>query len=159
VALGQEQALRRAKITLAYAAATDPAGWLTATPSAPAPKGFAVFHQQFHAAGFPDTDLADGNAISTHDAILAIVDAVTTSEQFRTDLTLPSAGDVRSNLLNLNGKNCVLGAGGTIAFGDLPDAGNPVGKPIPVLTIPSDPTRAHAHAYTTSAKNGATGCT
>jgi ABC-type branched-subunit amino acid transport system substrate-binding protein len=152
---GRADALRTAGITMTYAAATDPAGWRS-TPST-APAGFAAFRARYTAAGHDDRDLDDGNAISNYDAVLTVIRAVDLAGQ-NSDGRRPDTRAVLTNLRNLNGQDCVQGAGGTIAFGALPDQGTPVGKPIPVLTIPPDPRRSRSAPYVTRPVDEALAC-
>lgn len=149
--IGDAAELRAGKITVAYASATDPAGWPLAVPGTP-PR-FADFLGAFTGAGFAQADLADGDAIATHDALLAVTEAVAQTVQARPDTSKPTPSDVSSGLLNLNGLNCVRGAGGTIGFGDQADPGKPIGKAIPVLEIPPATGRPTQPYRTASSSN------
>lgn len=153
--VGEAAALRAAKITVAYASVTDPVGWPLAVPGTP-PR-YAEFLAAFTAAGFARADLADGNAISNHDALLAVTEAIAQTVQARPDTSKPTPSDVTSGLLNLNGLNCVRGAGGTIGFGDQADPGRPIGKAIPVLEIPPTTGRP-AEPYRTTGSSGQAFC-
>jgi ABC-type branched-subunit amino acid transport system substrate-binding protein len=152
---GDAPALRAAKLTVAYASATDPTGWPRTVPGTP--PDFADFLAAFTGAGFAAGDLADGNAIATHDALFAVTEAVALTVQDRTGDDKPTSGDVASSLLNLNGPDCVRGAGGTIGFGDRPDPGRPIGKAIPVLEIPPT-TGPQAQPYRTAGSSGQKFC-
>jgi ABC-type branched-subunit amino acid transport system substrate-binding protein len=131
----QPAVLLGARITLVYAAQADPAGWLADEPGTP--PHFADFAAAFAQRGFPPSDLVDGGAIASHDAVLVAVQAIRLAAQAgRT----PSASDVFGQVLNLNNEFTVPGAGGDLSFSlHGPDgslSGDPIGKPVPVIVVP-----------------------
>ena len=131
---GGDVALRNQKITVVYADATDPRGWLAGV--AGTPPNFPAFRQAFENLGFPVEHLDDGGAISYHDAVLTAVKASRIAARQRPDP--PGAADVLSQLLNLNTEFTVPGASGTLSFGDRNvRLGDPAGKPVPVLEVPA----------------------
>jgi len=145
----REAELRENKITVVYAASTDPPGWGNTVSGTPA--NFAEFRSQFDELGFDPTRL-DGDTLSNHDAV---VTAVTAIRLAATPNSAPTPGDVLGQLLNLNGpNNSIPGASGQLSFsfrgtqGD--ESGNPCDKPIPVLEIaPSVPSAEPEPIYVT----------
>jgi hypothetical protein len=101
------------------------------------PPHYADFRTAFHDAqtGFPGESLADGYAIMHHDALLAAATAIRLSSPDPAART-PKAVDVRSQLLNLSVDHKIQGAGGELSFSRA-TGGNPDGKPVPVIHIPS----------------------
>ncbi|MDQ3154633.1 MAG: ABC transporter substrate-binding protein [Actinomycetota bacterium] len=133
-----EQALRDEKITVIYADATNPRGWVAGVPETP--PNFPEFKRWFEDLGFPLEHLDDGGAISHHDAVLTAAKAIRLAA-LPSSSDPPGAADVRSQLLNLNTTSTVPGASGTLRFSDRDEkSGDPVGKPIPVLEFPSSGT-------------------
>lgn len=130
----REQRLSAAKLTVVAATATDADGW---GPHAPGtPDHYQDFLTKFEELGFDTKDLDNGGAIMMHDALLTAERAVRLAI---TGDSPPSKADVQSGLLNLNGDVYeVEGASGTLRFSSssLSGAGNPSGKPIPVLQYP-----------------------
>ena len=132
---GGDVALRNQKITVVYADATDPRGWVAGAADE-TPQNFPEFQQAFEDLGFPVEHLDDGGAISYHDAVLTAVKASRIAARQR--LGPPGAADVRLQLLNLNTAFPVPGASGTLSFGDRNvRPGDPAGKPVPVLEVPA----------------------
>jgi hypothetical protein len=132
--IGGDVALRNQKITVVYADATDPRGWVAGAVGTP--QNFPAFRQAFENLGFPVEHLYDGGAISYHDAVLTAVKASRIVARQRLDP--PGAADVHSQLLNLNTAFPVPGASGTLSFGDRNvRPGDPAGKPVPVLEVPA----------------------
>ncbi|MGH4014225.1 MAG: ABC transporter substrate-binding protein [Pseudonocardiaceae bacterium] len=135
---GDEQVLRDKKITVVYADASDPRGWIAGVESTP--QYFPDFKRAFEERGFDPAHLDDGGAISHHDAVLTAALAARHSA-LPSSPEPPGAADVLNQLLNLNTGSLVPGASGTLSFsyrgagGE--ESGNPVGKPIPVLEFPS----------------------
>jgi ABC-type branched-subunit amino acid transport system substrate-binding protein len=137
----EEKDLRDKKITVVNATANDPLGWPNKAPGTPT--HFPDFQSEFSALGFDPAHLDDGDAIATHDALFVAVKAtrlaVPPAPSARNGV--PKAVDVLNQLLNLNNLNTVPGASGELSFslrgtrGE--DSGNPCGKPIPVLEMPS----------------------
>ena len=133
---GDEQALRDEGITVVYADATNPGGWLAGVTGPP--QYFPDFVQRFQELRFPVEHLDDGGAILNHDAVLTAAKAIRLAA-LPSSSDPPGAADVRSELLNLNTElSEVRGASGTFSFSDRGEkSGDPVGKPIPVLEFPS----------------------
>lgn len=128
----REQALAEAKLTVVFASTTYPEGWEDGIPGTP--QGYPEFLESFRSHGFDTGNLEDGGAIMMHDALLTAAEAV---ERAATGGQFPTAGDVRSELLNLNGLHQVQGASGTFSFSSSDQGeGNPIGKPVPVLQYP-----------------------
>jgi ABC-type branched-subunit amino acid transport system substrate-binding protein len=142
---GQEQNLEAAKLSVVVASTVDAEGWNRNVPGTPEHyKEFQSVFQgqapQVMTQGFDPADLIGANAIMMHDALLAAARSIR--------LALPdgvvsplTAGDVRAQLLNLNGQNTVPGASGTLSFSaglpsDESSKGDPAGKPVPVLRYP-----------------------
>ncbi|MEO7195089.1 MAG: hypothetical protein ABIZ05_09735 [Pseudonocardiaceae bacterium] len=131
----REQQLRTANLTVVYAGTSYAQGWGHGV--AGTPQYYRDFLTVFRRYGFHDEDLVDGEVIEMHDAFLTAADAVglvTASDPS------PTAAKVASVLLNLNGAHPVQGASGTLSFSfRQTGAGNPINKPVPVLTFPSPP--------------------
>lgn len=146
---GDEQALRDEKITVVWADATDPRGWVGRP--ATAPPHFRDFVRVFTERGFGVANLDDGGAISNHDAVLTAAKA-TRLAALPSSPRAPRAPDVLSQLLNLNTESVIPGASGTLSFSNRgADSGNPVGKPVPVQQFPSsgDAAAASEQVYVT----------
>ncbi|MBT0768306.1 amino acid ABC transporter substrate-binding protein [Kineosporia sp. J2-2] len=127
--------LAAANITLVYASGADAVGWLAGQDT---PAAFGDFHKYFADAGLgDDTELDDGAVMSAHDSVrvvstaleLALEEGVTPGENTR--------HDVMQAMSSLNGDFEVQGATGDFSFQVRPPAtGDPVGKPVPVVSIP-----------------------
>ncbi|MGH3625705.1 MAG: hypothetical protein ACRDQ5_28690, partial [Sciscionella sp.] len=133
------QQLKTGNLKVVFASSTDAKGWSKGIPNTPA--HFVEFRSAFVNRGFDQDDIVDGDAIATHDAVLTAVKAIRLaygSALVRNHVTLPHPRDVGSQLLNLNNQSSVVPA----AAGDIRFAfrggktGEPINKPIPVLTIP-----------------------
>ncbi|MGH4018769.1 MAG: ABC transporter substrate-binding protein [Pseudonocardiaceae bacterium] len=132
---GDEQALQDQNISVVYADASDPRGWLASVPETPT--NFPEFKRSFEERGFDVEHLDDGGAISYHDAVLTAARAIRLAA-LPASPNPPRSADVSSQLLNLNTISAVPGASGTLSFSNRgAESGNPVGKPIPVLEFPS----------------------
>jgi hypothetical protein len=154
-----EETSQDKKITLVYADATDPSGWVSGVVSPPdgiadatdpsgwvsgvarPPDGFLEFKTSFENLGFPVGHLNDGMAISYHDAVLTAARAIRLADVSIEGPDVPQATDVLNQMLNLNGQFQVLGASGTLNYSyrgtDGKESGDPVGKPIPVVELHS----------------------
>lgn len=129
-----EAKLRDKKITVVYATVSNPRGWASGVPGTPA--RFADFRSEFDDLGL-DVAHIDGGATTTHDAVLTAVKAIRLAIPASGN-SMPKPADVLGQLLNLNNLNTVPGASGELSFGYRGDeSGNPAGKPIHVLEIPS----------------------
>ncbi|WP_020670353.1 hypothetical protein [Amycolatopsis nigrescens] len=129
----KEKELSAANLTLVSAGTVDPEGWRQ--DAAGTPEYFRQFRPAFE-QDFAPEHLDDGGAIMMHDALLAAAQAVRLAAPGGSAST-PAPGDVRSQLLNVNTLQAVQGAGGTLSFSKQPaGAGNPIGKPVPVLQYP-----------------------
>ncbi|MGH8918755.1 MAG: ABC transporter substrate-binding protein [Actinomycetes bacterium] len=137
-----EPRMPAAKLTAVFAATTYPEGWQRGVAGTPG--GYPEFLMAFQSHhGFDTRNLDDGGAIMMHDALLTAAGAV---ERAASGQSPPTAGDVRSQLLNLNGPVFqIRGASGTLSFSSRNQGeGDPIGKPIPVLEYPqpaSSPSR------------------
>ncbi|MGH3904396.1 MAG: hypothetical protein ACRDTE_09425 [Pseudonocardiaceae bacterium] len=144
----REQRLGPANLTVLFAATTYPEGW--ARQADGTPEGYPEFLTAFKSHKFDIGNLDNGGAIMMHDALLAAVEAV---ERAVTEGRPATVGNVRSELLNLNLLHRVQGASGTLSFNSTSTgAGNPIGKPIPVLQYPKpadSPFRQTAPLYVT----------
>ncbi len=131
----QEQELRGAKLTVLSAGTVDAEGWGQKVPGTP--DGYADFLSMFQKQGFDPEHLDDAGAIMMHDALLTAAQAVRLAAP-EGSASSPTTGDVRRELTNLNGTlQRVRGASGTLSFSSRsPGAGNPLGKPVPVLQYP-----------------------
>jgi hypothetical protein len=141
----QKEILHKKNITVVYAAATD-ANWVNAKTDVPT--HFNDFLKEFHDQGFPDAHLLSGGAISTHDAVITATKAIgLTASHVQSE-------NVLNQLKNLSGCYTVPGAGGDLSFSYRDSkTSDPIGKPVPVLQIPSDgpyPSQAGS-VYITSA--------
>jgi hypothetical protein len=148
---GDEQALRDEKITVVYADATDPRGWVR--NPATAPQHFAEFRRAYEERGFEIAHLDDGGAISSHDAVLTAAKATRVAAlALASSPKSPRAPDVAIQLLNLNTESVVPGASGTLSFSNRgAGSGDPVGKPVPIQQFPSsgDSAAASEQVYVT----------
>jgi hypothetical protein len=125
--------LKAAHITLVYASGTDPSGWLAGQKDVP--KGFPGFLKAYRAEGFGEGDLSDGGAMSAHDSVSTVATAIeVVFEQPKQPVT---GVNVRREMENLNGPDLVRGATGNFSFAPRgPKTGDPIDKPVPVITIP-----------------------
>jgi ABC-type branched-subunit amino acid transport system substrate-binding protein len=107
-----------------------------ADPDALRQDGVTEFEQlsnSFEELGFSTTDLADGWAVITHDALLAASDAVGRAAAGRGG-ELPSRTDVRFEIGRTDReRNQVRGAGGTFTLDA--ETGNVVGRRLPVIEV------------------------
>lgn len=121
-----------ANVTAVYASSVDDDRWRAGAPDAP-------HYQDFHTAfteHFKSAFLDDGYAVMHHDAVVTAARAIRlAAEQSKNADRLPTPGDVRSQLLNLNNAYQVPAASGQISF-SAKTKGNPGGKPVPVLQVP-----------------------
>lgn len=130
-----EQELGKTNLTVVYAGTTDAEGWGRGVDGTP--QNYGAFLSAFRGHGFNDKNLNNGEAIMMYDALLTTEQAVRLAALGKSP---PTAADVRSVLLNLNGQYQVQGASGALSFNSSPTgAGNPRGKPVPVLKFPSAP--------------------
>ncbi|MCC3761654.1 ABC transporter substrate-binding protein [Glycomyces sp. TRM65418] len=119
------------RLEVFYAAGADP-GW--ATGATPAPEWFAAFHEDYTTLVDRDPhSLADGYAMTYHDALATAILAVRITNPWEVAAPLPV--DVREHLLLLNSEQVVRGATGTLSFASN-RGGNPGGKWVPVVPLP-----------------------
>ncbi|WP_157777673.1 hypothetical protein [Nocardia terpenica] len=130
----QTQRLRQADMSVVYAGVTDPHTWPHGEGNPP--PGYRDYLTAVAQAGYPP-DLADAYTCLTHDAVLT---ATRAARMASPGTLLPTPGDVRSQLRNINGAYTIPGCSGTVAFTTTSN-GNPVGTAIPVVTIGPDTTR------------------
>lgn len=142
---GMTQRLQGARITVAYASGTDPRAWLN---NRGAPDGFASFIDAYHNDHFADADLCDGEAMLAHDSVLAVATAI---EAVLEEPGQPvTSMNIRGALMNLNGADLVRGATGDFAFASRDaQSGDPMNKPIPVITLPESAKTSHPPVYIT----------
>ncbi len=134
---GREQELNAANLTVVFAGTVDAEGWGQDAPDTP--EYYDEFLSEFQEQGFDPGHLADGGAIMMHDALLTAAQAVRLAAPGGS-ASSPTAGDVYSQLTNLNNLDAVRAASGTLSFSSRsPGAGNPVDKPVPVLKYPQTP--------------------
>lgn len=136
--------LRAGNMTVLHATGYDPR-WPRGETEAP--EGFAKFQAHFESlvGGGPEA-LDDGYAVTNHDSMTAAIRAVRITNPWEN--TAPSPEDVRAHLLLLNGVNAVLGATGTLQFNDN-RGGNPGGKYVPIVSLPSPDASEPATPYIT----------
>jgi ABC-type branched-subunit amino acid transport system substrate-binding protein len=118
-----------APVRIIYAALADPAE-LAARPNG---RNDRNLWQAFYATftkRFPASDLGDGWAIMSHDAVVAADQAVIKISAAQGQVT---ARNVRGELGDLSASNAVPGAAGDFGFD--PVAGNPTGRDFPVLEL------------------------
>jgi len=133
----QEEQLRAGNLTVVFAGTVDATGWGQNVPWTP--ERYPDFLSAFQARGFDPGNLDDAGAIMTHDALLTATQAVRLAATGGSPalLRIPTTGDVRRQLLNLNGLQAVPGASGTLSFSfSQTGAGNPRGKLVPVFQFP-----------------------
>jgi hypothetical protein len=132
--------LASGKITVLCPAWAAPQTW-AASPSRDQPAGFPAFAsdyvRQFTANKSFGTELDDGYAIMTHDALLTAAKAIRLATA--PPVTVPTPAQVLSNQYHMDSANTVPGASGSLTFVE-ENNGNPAGKPVFVLEIrPSGP--------------------
>jgi|GEM_PF-5237917 len=126
------------KVNVYYTAMAYANQWAAAAakPDAPAivrtnAANYKAFEESFTAENayrFDKTDLVDGHAIMSHDAVLVAVELVRINPS-----SIPELSTVADQFpLFRCGKSAVPGASGAIAFDD---RGNPVNKPMPILRV------------------------
>ncbi|QIS21031.1 hypothetical protein [Nocardia terpenica] len=130
----QTQRLQQADMSVVYAGVTDPHTWPRGEGNPP--PGYRDYLTAVAQAGYPP-DLVDAYTCLTHDAVLT---ATRAARMASPGTLLPTPGDVRSQLRNINGAYTIPGCSGTVAFTTTSN-GNPVGTAIPVVTIGPDTTR------------------
>ncbi|NUR61409.1 MAG: ABC transporter substrate-binding protein [Catenulispora sp.] len=151
---GQAPLLQSAGLTVVYATMADQAGWLAGGPGTP--HHFPDFAKAFHDLGFPDVDLVDGGAIMSHDAVLAATQAARLAAQAMPQAQgVPNAADVLNQEVDMNTQFFVPGAGGDLSFTFHGDNGSlssePIGKPLPVISVPPETGEAsYTDVYTTT---------
>jgi hypothetical protein len=128
------------KITVLCPAWAAPQNW-TSSKSAKHPTGFPAFAAEFTGTFTANenfgTELDDGYAIMTHDALLTAAKAIRLATA--PPVTVPTPAQVLSNQYHMDSANTVPGASGTLTFVEV-NNGNPAGKPVYVLQIqPSSP--------------------
>ncbi|MCR3749906.1 NACHT domain-containing protein [Lentzea californiensis] len=114
------QEVRATRVRLIYASPVDPAGWEGDLPFTP--RGFADFRARY--VYWFDDSLDDGYALLHHDAALTAFTAINAHGD-----RPPTPAGVRQALRRVE----INGATGAISFDN---AGNPIGKLIPVLEFP-----------------------
>jgi hypothetical protein len=124
--------LRTGRITVVCPAWAAPESWVAAPSTAPATFGrFAAdYENQFTAGQGFGTELDDGYAIMTHDALLTAAKAITLA----TVRSVPAPALVLGNQFRMDSDNFVPGASGMFRF-VVPNRGNPSGKRIYVLQL------------------------
>lgn len=158
--------LKKWHITVVYAALTDYTDWKAGAPGTP--PYFTDFTDAFQGRGFSAKDLEDGGAISTHDSVFAAVRAIRNTIPSATPGATVAPGsaqmafqavDVAGQLFNMNVGSLVPGASGDLAFSrhgtDAAASSDPVGKPLPVRSIPASVigTQKDADIYVTCSGN------
>lgn len=132
--------LTTGKITVLCPAWAAPQNW-TASGGTDQPAGFSAFEAEFihlfTANQNFGTELDDGYAIMTHDALLTAAKAIRLATA--APVTVPTPSQVLSNQYHMDSANTVPGASGTLTFVEA-NNGNPAGKPVFILQIrPSGP--------------------
>lgn len=129
--------ITEARLDVRYAAGADP-GWATGATEAPADFG-AFFGHYTRLVSRDPGSLADGYAVTYHDALATAIGAMRITNPWEVEPPLPE--DVREHLLLLNSEQVVRGATGELSFASN-RGGNPGGKWVPVVSLPypADPT-------------------
>lgn len=129
------------RITLEYAALATPRTWTGAASAHNArfAAGYRAFQdaagRAFAGGGRPSLDdLADGEALMTHDAVWTARQALVLLIGVQRDSAgrLPSTGDVADEWKQLRGRSKVEGASGWIC---LDNGGNPWNKAVPIMRL------------------------
>jgi hypothetical protein len=133
--------MARGKITVLCPAWVAPQDWAASASATNVPAGFSDFVTEFDslfaANGNFGTQLDDGYAIMTHDALLTAAKAIRLATQ--PPVEVPTSAQVLSNQYYMDSANTVPGASGTFTFVEA-NNGNPAGKPVFVLRLqPSGP--------------------
>ncbi|WP_165485692.1 ABC transporter substrate-binding protein [Protofrankia symbiont of Coriaria ruscifolia] len=118
------------KFRLFYTALAHGDQWNSFPADSDNRRNYDEFAEAFTKTGFPQSDLTDGLAMMSHDAVLTAAAAARQNTQATTD---PST--VAAFFLRFRCTNTIPGASGVIAFG--PD-GNPIDKSMPILQIQPD---------------------
>jgi hypothetical protein len=129
-----------APVVLEYTALAHPEQW-SGAPHSPEAAQYRSFVDSYQRAGLRPphpADLQDGEAIMTHDAVLAAVKAIRDTLPQGSEIPLPSPEDVVQNLAGLRQANSVPGASGKIDIDTT--TGNPSQKAIPSLRLQPDQT-------------------
>lgn len=131
-------------LNILHASSYDPR-W--AEEAGAAPEGFAKFREYFEKHADHDLNqLQDGSAVNAHDSLAAAIEAVRLASPLENKA--PKPAHVREYLLLLNGQNAIHGATGTLSFNDN-RGGNPGGKYVPVIEVPSRPDGKQPKTYVT----------
>lgn len=139
-----ERLLEAGNITLLHATGSDP-GWARGEKAAP--EGFADFYEHYQVLVDRDpTTLDNGYAITYHDSLAIAITATRITRRY--DASAPSAEEVTNSLLLLNSEHAVRGASGTLSFNRNRD-GNPGGKFVPIVALPSSEEFAETETYVT----------
>ncbi|SFC89608.1 ABC transporter substrate-binding protein [Streptomyces aidingensis] len=131
-------------ITVVQASANDPRWSLEEDSGAPA--GFAPFyraHQEYLGGQGLPAELSDGYALAHHDALMTAVLAIRSQYSERRG-ELPSSAQIRPALFQLKDGNSVKAASGSLQF-PAARAGDPGGRPVPVIEIPDRGTGHPVH--------------
>lgn len=142
------RALPHKNIDLVYASGTDPEGWLRGRDR---PNGFLTFLEAFHELDFSDDELSDGSVLAAFDSVRT----VTTGLEALLDESgaVANAAQLTRVMENLNQLARVHGATGDFSFQSRePHTGDPIGKPVPVVTIPQEKASKAGKVYHTDAE-------
>lgn len=125
----------KAAVTLTYTALAHPDQWTSADAQhqVEPPTGFQGFLQLVMST-FPRDSPPSGDAMMAHDAVLTAVQAI---RGFVGQTgNVPDPGEVLQALAGLHVPHAVPGASGLIQID--PTTGNPIGKPVPILSLQPD---------------------
>jgi hypothetical protein len=136
------------RITVICPAWAAPQDWAVSPQGTTVPTGFPDFISEFNgfftANGNFGTQLDDGYAIMTHDALLTAAKAIRLAT--RAPITTPNPAEVLDRQYHMVAGNTISGASGPLSFIET-KKGNPSGKPVFVLEL--RPTPKLLATYTT----------
>lgn len=133
------------KITVLCPDWVAPQNWADGTDAPPGFAGFVTkYSRSFTKNGDFGTQLDDGYAIMTHDALLTAANAIRLATE--PPIAIPTPAQVLGNQFHMDAANTVPGASGTLTFVEA-NNGNPAGKPIYVLRIQPSGARVLLYTY------------
>ncbi len=118
------------KIRVFYTGLAHSDEWNAFPPGSDNVKNYQQFTDAFAVNGFATADLADGDAMMTHDAVLSAATAARIDQ-----LAVTDPGTVAAYFLRFRCTKFIPGASGEIAFDQ---SGNPIDKAMPIIQIQPD---------------------
>jgi hypothetical protein len=135
-------------IDLVYASGTDPENWLRGQA---APEGFQTFLNVYHDLDFGDDELSDGAVLTAFDSMRTVTTGL--EVLLEESGAVANAAQLGRTMENLNRLARVHGATGDFSFQSRePHTGDPIGKPVPIVSIPPQKGPKGARIYLTDAK-------